>query len=77
MSDFIRNGANQNINPEYVKMIGGISEELLGPNNAEINFWSNAWCAGDLKLTESSQDRSKDDSGLKPRINEEEGLDGR
>ncbi len=26
----IRNGANQNIHPDYVKSIGGIAEDLLG-----------------------------------------------
>jgi hypothetical protein len=29
INEFERTGANQNIDPEYVKMVGGVSEELL------------------------------------------------
>ena len=30
MDEFIRNGANQNIDPEYVKMVGGLDKSLFG-----------------------------------------------
>ncbi len=28
--EFVRTGANQNIDPEYVRMVAGVSEDLLG-----------------------------------------------
>lgn len=31
--EFQRTGANQNIDPEYVKMVSGINEDLLGKND--------------------------------------------
>lgn len=31
---FQRTGANQNIDPEYVRMVGGISLDLLGPSDS-------------------------------------------
>ena len=38
MDKFMRTGANQNICPEYIKMVGGISEDLLGKQDDGITF---------------------------------------
>lgn len=40
MEKFERLAANQNIDPEYVKMVGGVSEELkqVDPENDNVYF---------------------------------------
>lgn len=36
MEEFKRTGASQNIDPEYAKMVSGVSEDLLGEANELI-----------------------------------------
>ncbi len=38
MDRFIREGANQNVDPEYVKSVSGISEELLGKKQRSLKM---------------------------------------
>lgn len=39
VSEFIRTGANQNIDPEYVKMVGGVSNELKEIDHENDNVY--------------------------------------
>jgi hypothetical protein len=59
-TEFKREAAGQNINPEFVKSVGGVSDDLLGKECTCVNFFNSGdvvTCNCDVmpqKLTEST-----------------------